>query len=497
MPVLSLQEIEKHNTRTDLWVIIHGKVYDLTEFLPEHPGGAKIIMKYAGKDATKAFDPIHPKDIIDRLLPPKVCIGEVNTADLENVETVETEEEKRVKLARQNMPSLDEMFNSFDFEAVSRSILTHEAWSYFSSGANDEITMRENHNAFHRIWFRPRVMVDVKHVDVSTTLLGASSKMPLYISATGFSKLGHQEGEIGLAKASASKGVIQMVSTLASCSFDEIVSAAQPGQTQWLQLYVNQNREITKQFLEHAESRGIKGLFITADAPQLGRRERDLRAKLAMQEPDAVDAHINTQADPKEGRITVLNSFIDATLNWDDIAWFKSVTKMPIVIKGVQTAEDAVLAAKYGCQGVVLSNHGGRQLDFAPSGIEILAETMDALKREGIDLSKFEVYVDGGIRRGSDIFKAIALGAKGVGIGRPALYALSGYGQAGVEKLLQLFQDELEMVMRLAGARTIADIKPEMVDIRNIKDHFVSNPRDNLSHYAYEKMIPRGYNSKL
>jgi L-lactate dehydrogenase (cytochrome) len=153
---------------------------------------------------------------------------------------------------------------------VARNILTYEAWSYFSSGANDEITMRENHNAFHRIWFRPRVMVDVKHVDVSTTLLGASSKMPLYISATGFSKLGHPDGEIGLAKASFSKGIVQMVSTLASCSFDEIVSAAQPDQTQWLQLYVNQDREITKKFLQHAESRGIKGLFITADAPQLG-----------------------------------------------------------------------------------------------------------------------------------------------------------------------------------------------------------------------------------
>jgi L-lactate dehydrogenase (cytochrome) len=158
-----------------------------------------------------------------------------------------------------------------------------------------------------------------------------------------------------------------------------------------------------------------------------GRRERDLRAKLAMQEPDAVDAHMNTQADPKEGRITVLNSFVDATLNWDDIAWFKSVTNMPIVIKGVQTAEDTVLAAKYGCQGVVLSNHGGRQLDFAPSGIEILPETMDALKREGIDTTKFEVYVDGGIRRGSDIFKALALGAKGVGIGRPALVSWRYY----------------------------------------------------------------------
>jgi L-lactate dehydrogenase (cytochrome) len=149
--------------------------------------------------------------------------------------------------------------------------LKPDAWAYYSSGSDDEITMRENHSAFHRIWLRPRVMVNVKDVDASTTMLGSKSTLPLYITATALGKLGHPEGEVNFTRAAAAKGLIQMIPTLASCSFDEIVGAAQPGQPQWLQLYVNSDREVSKKFVQHAESKGISGLFITADAPQLGR----------------------------------------------------------------------------------------------------------------------------------------------------------------------------------------------------------------------------------
>ncbi|CAO3657466.1 unnamed protein product [Mucor hiemalis] len=453
-------------------------------------------MKYAGKDATKAFEPIHPPDIIQRFLSPEVCKGSIDAAQLAKLPVEEDAEDKRVRLARESMPRLEEMYNSFDFETVARSVLKSDAWAYYSSGADDEISMRENHNAFHRIWLRPRVMVNVKDVDASTTMLGSRTALPLYITATALGKLGHPEGEVVLTKAAKSRDLIQMIPTLASCSFDEIVDAAAPGQTQWLQLYVNGNREVSEKFVRHAESRGMKGLFITADAPQLGRREKDMRQKYSQEDPDEISRNA-TQVDRDSGAARAISKFIDPSLCWDDVAWFKSITKMPIIIKGIQTPEDAVLAAKYGCQGIVLSNHGGRQLDFSPSSIEILAEVMDALKRENLDGPGFEVYIDGGIRRGSDIFKAIALGAKGVGIGRPCLYAMSAYGVAGVEKLLELFQNEFEMVMRLMGVTKIEDIKPEMVDIRNIKDHFVANPVDHLSNAAYERMQPRGYLSKL
>lgn len=159
----------------------------------------------------------------------------------------------------------------FFFLAVARSVLKSDAWAYYSSGSDDEITMRENHNAFHRIWFRPRVMVNVKDVDTTTTMLGSPASLPLYVTATALGKLGHPDGEVVFTKACKSRGIIQMIPTLASCSFDEIVTAAGPDQTQWLQLYVNSNREVSEKFVRHAEARGMKGLFITADAPQLGK----------------------------------------------------------------------------------------------------------------------------------------------------------------------------------------------------------------------------------
>ncbi|KAI9319125.1 FMN-dependent dehydrogenase-domain-containing protein [Dichotomocladium elegans] len=493
MKSFSFQEVAQHNSKDDLWIVLHGKVYDLTKFLPEHPGGQKIILKYAGKDATSAFDPIHPPDIIDRYLSPEVCLGKIHEAELNAVVKVETELEKKMRLAHESKPRLDEMYNTFDFESVAKSVLSPDAWAYYSSGADDEFSMRENHSAFHRIWMRPRVMVDVAKVDTSTTMLGTKCALPLYITATALGKLGHPDGEKVLTRAAGTRGIIQMIPTLASCSFDEIVNERVDGQDQWLQIYVNTDRNVTKRFMQHAESRGIKGFFVTVDAPQLGRREKDMRQKYSQQAPDEMD---NETVGRDEGAARAISTFIDPSLNWKDIAWFKSFTNLPIIVKGIQTVEDAVLAAKYGCKGIIISNHGGRQLDFAPTSIEILPEVMDALKRERLD-EGFEVYIDGGIRRGSDIIKAIALGAKGVGIGRPFLYAMAAYGQAGVERLMDIFRDEIEMNMRLIGAPTIADLKPEMMDIRNLKDHIVAHPIDHLATGVYERMHPRLNKSKL
>ncbi|CAO3627328.1 unnamed protein product [Cunninghamella blakesleeana] len=494
MRSISSQEVSKHNKKDDLWIVIHEKVYDLTSFLPEHPGGQKIILKYAGQDATEAFDPIHPPDIISRYLSPDLCLGHFDKSTVKDVIKKESELDKKIRLARENMPKIGEMYNAFDFESVAKNVLKPEAWAYYSSGSDDEISMRENHNAFHRIWLRPRILVNVKQLDLTTHMLGNQVSMPLYITGTALGKLGHPEGELVLTRAAAQTNIIQMIPTLASCSFDEIVDNAAPSQTQWLQLYVNQDRNISKRFIQHAESRGIKGLFITVDAPQLGRREKDMRVKYSDDAPEEMDD--NSDVNRNEGAARYISTFIDPSLNWDDLDWFKSNTKMPILLKGIQTPEDAVLAAKHGCAGIVISNHGGRQLDTAPSAIEILPDVMDALRAEQLD-KNFEVFIDGGIRRGSDIFKAIALGAKGVGIGRPALFAMSTYGEEGVKKLINLLKDELIMCMRLMGAPTINHITRDMVDIRNLKDHFVQSPVDNLSIHAYENMLPRGRINKL
>lgn len=377
--------------------------------------------------------------------------------------TVQTEAkvEDPEEAARQqriaNMPSLEQCYNLVDFEAVAKHVMKRTAWAYYSSGADDEITMRENHSAFHKIWFRPRILIDVEHVDTSTFMLGDKCGIPFYVTATALGKLGNPEGEVVLTRAAAKHGVIQMIPTLASCSFDEIVDAKRGDQVQWLQLYVNKNRDVTRRIVEHAERRGCKGLFITVDAPQLGRREKgtlslsrridkkvenltstptDMRSKF-----DGIGSNVQggDGVDRSQGAARAISSFIDPSLSWKDIPYFKSITKMPIVLKGVQRVEDVLMAVEYGVAGVVLSNHGGRQLDTAPSGIEVLAEVMPELRKRGLE-NKIEVYIDGGIRRATDIIKALCLGAKGVGIGRPFLFAMSAYGEPGVDRAMQLLE---------------------------------------------------------
>lgn len=345
--------------------------------------------------------------------------------------------------------------------------------------------MRENHSAYHRIWFRPQILVDVSTVDLSTTMLGTKVDAPFYITATALGKLGHPEGEVILTRAAHKHNIVQMIPTLASCSFDELVDARQGSQVQWLQLYVNKDRSITKKIVQEAERRGCKGLFITVDAPQLGRREKDMRLKFT-------DTGSNVQkgqkTDTSQGAARAISTFIDPSLSWADIPWFQSITKMPIILKGVQRVEDVLRAAEAGVQGVVLSNHGGRQLDFARSGIEVLAETMPVLRQHGLD-KKIDVFVDGGVRRGTDILKALCLGAKGVGIGRPFLYAMSTYGQPGVERVMQLLKDEMEMNMRLIGAAKIEDLHPGLLDTRSLFVHSNATPVDSLSLTTYDPLI--------
>lgn len=253
---LSGKEVAEHSSRDSCWVIVHGKAYDVTEFLPEHPGGPKIILKYAGKDATEEFDPIHPPDTLDKYLDKSKHLGDVDMGTVEKEEKEESPEERERQARIKRMPILEQCYNLMDFEAVARNVMKKTAWAYYSSGADDEITMRENHSAFHKIWFRPKVLVDVEKIDFSTTMLGTKVDIPFYVTATALGKLGHKEGEVILTRGAKKHNVIQMIPTLASCSFDEIMDAAEGDQVQWMQLYVNKDREITKKIVQHAESRG-------------------------------------------------------------------------------------------------------------------------------------------------------------------------------------------------------------------------------------------------
>ncbi|KAK7464383.1 hypothetical protein VKT23_006550 [Stygiomarasmius scandens] len=488
MSLLSTQSIANHSARNDCWIIVHGKVYDVTDFLDEHPGGSKIILKYAGKDATEAYEPIHPPNAIIDNLPLEKHIGSVDPSTVVKVEKQLTEEEKRRQVLLANRPPLDEIINLHDFEAIAKVVLPDKAWAYYSSASDDEITIRENRAAFQRVWFRPRILRNVSVVDWSTTILGQKSSLPVYISATALGKLGHPDGELNLTRAAGRNNVIQMIPTLASCSFDEIVDAAQPGQPLFLQLYVNRDRAITKKYVQHAEKRGVKGLFITVDAPQLGRREKDMRMKFV---DDGAGAKVqeNMKVKKDEGVARAISSFIDPSLCWDDIPWFRSITKMPIILKGVATPEDALLALDAGVQGIVLSNHGGRQLDTSRSGLENLIDIVAALKTRGPwPNPNFSVFVDGGVRRASDVLKALALGATAVGIGRGFLYAFCAYGEEGVEKAFRILGEEFEMNMRLLGARSLKELTPDMVDASALHSHAGLTPNDNLYSSIYQPL---------
>ncbi|KKZ60612.1 L-lactate dehydrogenase (cytochrome) [[Emmonsia] crescens] len=461
--LLTGAEIQKHNSKDSCWVIVHGKAYDVTDFLPEHPGGQNIILKYAGKDATEEFEPIHPPDTLDKYLDPSKHLGPVamDTIMREDKEVDPEEDERQLRIQR--MPSLEQCYNLLDFEAVARRVMKKTAWAYYSSGADDEISLRENHSAFHKVWFRPRILVDVENVDISTTMLGSPVSVPFYVTATALGKLGHPEGEICLTRAANAHNVIQMIPTLASCSFDEIVDARAPGQIQWLQLYVNKDRNITKRIVQHAQRRGCRALFITVDAPQLGRREKDMRSKFSDRGSavQAADDKSASAINRSQGAARAISSFIDPSLSWKDISWFQSITDMPIVLKG---------------------------LDFAPSSIELLAEVMPELRRRGWQ-NRIEVYIDGGVRRATDILKALCLGAKGVGIGRPFLYAMSAYGVPGVERAMQLLKDEMVMNMRLIGCSSIDQLCPDLVDARGLAIKTVPNPVDSLGLGVYDPLV--------
>lgn len=477
LPELTPEEVSKHNTKESLWVVINGEVYDLTTFLVKHPGGQKVLLKYAGKDATKIFTPIHPPDALDKFLSPECKLGPL-IGEFEQVDEPVTPEELERLERIERKPHISQVLNAHDFETIAKEILPPKALAYYSSAADDEVSLRENHNAFHRIFFNPRILVDVAEVDISTKMLGSETAAPFFIAATALAKLGHEDGELSIARGAAKEDVTQMISTLASCSFDDIVdNSVINGQqkSQWFQLYVNSDRSLTEKQIKHAEERGMKGLFVTVDAPSLGRRERDM--KMTFDADLGVD--LDEDSDNTQGASKALSSFIDPSLSWEDVKHFKSITKMPIVLKGVQCKEDVIKAAEYGLQGVVLSNHGGRQLDFSRAPVEVLAEVMPILREKKLD-DKIEIYIDGGIRRGTDVIKALCLGAKGVGLGRVFLYANSAYGEQGVRRACQLLKDEIAMNMRLLGVTKIEDLNESYLDTRSILNRNVSVATDTL-----------------
>lgn len=502
--LLTMEDVAKHNKKDDCWVVLYGKAWDLTKFARAHPGGSKLIFDNGGMDATALFDPVHPKDIMDKLLKPSLMMGDVDPATIQDKHVAKPPEIKKPPPKKKVVsdeveeaepvfvqPALGAMLNTFDFESVAREVMEPQGWAYYSSGGDDEITLRDNHLAFQRITMRPRILVDVRDIDMTTQVLGVKSALPLYFTATALAKLAHQDGETAIVRGASKAGVVYMLPTLSSYTLDEMLAARSPGQELFSQLYVNPERSRTQAYVEKLEASGVKALFVTVDAPQLGRREKDMRNKYTQQGSDVQEDDEGEGAvDRSQGATRAISSFIDPGLCWEDIPWIRSITNMSVLLKGIQCGEDAVRAYKMGLQGLVCSNHGGRQLDTCRSGIEVLPEVMDALRNAGADLDKFKVFIDGGVRRGGDIFKAVALGATAVGVGRPVLYSLASFGDKGIVRMVHMLQDELQMVMRLSGTPDIKSITRNHVIDKNLADRIVPLPLDNLTHKTYMPLLP-------
>uniref|UniRef100_A0A1J3ICJ1 (S)-2-hydroxy-acid oxidase n=1 Tax=Noccaea caerulescens TaxID=107243 RepID=A0A1J3ICJ1_NOCCA len=347
---------------------------------------------------------------------------------------------------------MDQIVNVGEFQELAKQALPKMYYDFYSGGAEDQHTLKENVEAFRRIMFRPRVLVDVSKIDMSTRILGYPISAPIMIAPTGRHMLAHPEGETVTAKAAAACNTIMIVSYMASCTIEEVACSCNA--VRFLQIYVYKRRDVTAQMVRRAEKAGFKAIVMTVDVPKLGRREADIKNKMISPKLRNFEGLFETQAQPSEGSgvEAFASRAFDASLNWKDIEWLRSITKLPILVKGILTGEDALKAVEAGVEGIVVSNHGARQLDYSPATITVLEEVVHAVR------GRIPVLFDGGVRRGTDVFKALALGAQAVLIGRPIVYGLAAKGEDGVRKVIDMLKNEFEITMALSGCPTLNDI---------------------------------------
>ena len=360
-----------------------------------------------------------------------------------------------------------ELINLYDYEAAARERLPQQAWDYYSSGAHDEITLRENHAAFDRITLRYRVLRDVSTLDTSTTLLGHALSMPVLIAPTAFQRMAHPDGEVATCRAAGAAGTIMVLSTLSNTSMEQVTAAASG--PVWFQLYVYRDRDVSTEIVRRAEAAGCTAIVVTVDAPVLGVRERDVRNSFQLPEGLSVENLLpaGKAALPhgagESGLAQYAASMFDPSLSWSDLEWLSGLTSLPVLIKGIAHPDDARLAVEHGAAGIVVSNHGGRQLDTSPATIDVLPDIVTAVRES--ERPDTPILLDGGIRRGTDIVKAIALGADAVCIGRPVLWGLAVDGAGGVTSVLEILRGELETAMALCGCPSVAEIRQMGTDL--------------------------------
>ena len=341
-----------------------------------------------------------------------------------------------------------EPLNVYEYGKLAQERMNPAHWDYFHGGSDDEVTLRASRTAYERIRLRPRVLVDVSHCETSTTVLGTPVSMPILVAPMALHCLAYPEGECATAQGAGMAGTLMIASTTSTRNIEEIAGAATG--PLWFQLYVYPSLQVAEKLVRRAEAAGYRAIVLTVDLPQLGRREKDIRNNVTI--PPAPYFEANFVDVAKEGQAWV-------PLTWESLSWLRSITSLPIVLKGILTAEDAALAVEHGVDAIVVTNHGGRQLDTAIPSIEALPEVVEAVA------GRCEVYLDGGIRRGTDILKALALGARAVLLGRPVLWGLAVNGAEGVRHVLELLHKELELDMALAGRPILDSIDRSLVKV--------------------------------
>ena len=332
-----------------------------------------------------------------------------------------------------------------DFERAARERLPHMAYEFVSAGAADEVTLRWNREAFERIRLRPRVLEDVSRIDTSVTLFGETYAHPILLAPVAYQKLFHERGEAEAARGAGEARAVYVVSTACTCSIEEIASAATS--PLWLQLYLQSDREVTRDLVARAEAAGVRALCLTVDTPVLGARNRQQRAGFALP-PDFTTPHLDAKG---RARLSVVSATREP-ITWRDVEWLQTIAHVPVLLKGIMTGEDAAKAIDHGAHGIVVSNHGARNLDTVPATIDALPEVAAAVDR------RVPILMDGGIRRGTDIVKAIAHGANAVLVGRPYAFALAVDGANGVARAIAILREELETALALLGRASLSAV---------------------------------------
>ncbi|WVF71068.1 hypothetical protein IAT40_005865 [Kwoniella sp. CBS 6097] len=458
---ITLKEVAKHNLSQDAWVIINGKVYDVTHFHQYHPGGAAVILSNAGSDVSSLFNSLHPPGTIENNLPEESFKGWVDPDISAKAVAAQDAEKARIAAARKALPPVETILGIEEFEDAADTVMSKQASAYYHTGALDGISHTGNRASFRKCRIVPRVMRDVSSVEPQTTIFGIPSALPIYISPSSNALLGHPDGELNMTRGAAKTGIVQGISYVASYPLKDILAEKETmdemiGEKMGMvfQVYVREDREKNAAVIREAIAGGCQALLLTVDSNVGDHRQSVEKMK---------GTTGSAEAGRKFGPFTKFtHGPHDPRLNWKDLEWLKEIAgDVPIYLKGVSDVEDVKLAKKHGVKGCILSNHGGRQLDRARSGFDSLRRIHE---QDPSIMKEVEIYIDGGVRRGIDVLMALALGAKGVGLGRPFLFAQAAYGEKGTIRAVRILENEIVTAMQLMGVSKLDQLRPEMVE---------------------------------